>query len=212
LQYAIVQKAGNDSAKAPLTNVVLKAGMPPFSTYVPGSTTVNAASLDDVGDPAQSQVFYGVMVQSPGSAAGNIATNDRAEVIFMVKMDESSGGNGALSNASIQWETDPDRVTFTWTVTGLSSEYEYWVYPHVGFTENGGPFGSTPEDEANDLKGMYSMATPGYRPAEDGAGSWNYYGGKPTNPSGRLALLAYDASSGNAWVVDISEEINIDAW
>ena len=56
------------------------------------------------------------------------------------------------------------------------------------------------------------MAISSDRPAEDGAGSWNYYGGKPTNPSGRLALLAYDASNGNAWVVDISEETNIDAW
>ena len=100
LQYAIVQKAGNDSAKAPLTNVVLKAGMPPFSTYVPGSTTVNAASLDDVGEPAQSQVFDGVMVQSPGSAAGNIAINAFAEVTFRVIMDvaaEQPAAGGALA-------------------------------------------------------------------------------------------------------------------
>ena len=103
-------------------------------------------------------------------------------------------------------------MTFTWVVTGLSSEYEYWVYPHVGFTEDGSPFGSTPEDEANSLKDSYSMAILNYRSAEEGTGSWNWYGDKPSNPSGQLALLAYDASSGDAWVVDISGEINIDAW
>ncbi len=119
---------------------------------------------------------------------------------------------GELSNAAIQWDTGPDRVTFTWTATGLASGFEYWVYPHVGFTENGGPFGSTPADEANDLSSMHDMAVSHFRSAGNSTGSWNWYGGKPTNPSGQLALLAYDASSSSAWMVDISEEINIDAW
>ncbi|HJP10011.1 MAG TPA: hypothetical protein QGF27_08310 [Arenicellales bacterium] len=220
LQYLIIQKAGNTES---LTGVKMQVAMPLFTSYVAGSTAMNDAPVADVGDPPQSPLIDGLEVHStaatPVVEAGTISVNSLVTVTFKVKvkMDEptggeTEGGNGALSNASIQWETDPDRVTFTWAVTGLSSEYEYWVYPHVGFTENGGPFGSTPEDEANNLKGMYSMATPNYRSAGDGAGSWNWYGGKPTNPSGRLALLAYDASSGNAWVVDISEEINIDAW
>ena len=99
---------------------------------------------------------------------------------------------GQITNAGISWGTDPDQVIFTWTVSDLNSSFEYWVYPHVGFTENGGPFGSTPQGEANDLEGMYEMAVTHFRPAADGTGAWNWYGGKPTNPSGQLALLAYD--------------------
>ena len=108
--------------------------------------------------------------------------------------------------------TFPARIIFTWAVSDLNPDFEYWVYPHVGFTENSGPFGSTPEDEANNLEGMYEMAITHFRPAADGTGSWNWYGDKPTNPTGQLALLAYDPTTERAYVVDISEQINTSAW
>jgi hypothetical protein len=119
---------------------------------------------------------------------------------------------GQIANAGISWGTDPDQIIFTWTVSDLNPDFEYWVYPDVGFTENTGPFGSTPEDEASDLEGMYEMAVTHFRPAADGTGSWNWYGGKPTNPSGQLALLAYDPTNQSAYVVDISEQINVSSW
>ena len=119
---------------------------------------------------------------------------------------------GQIANAGILWGTDPDQIIFTWTVSDLSPDFEYWVYPDVGFTENTGPFGSTPEDEASDLEGMYEMAVTHFRPAVDGTGSWNWYGGKPTDPSGQLALLAYDPTNQSAYVVDISEQINVSSW
>jgi len=122
------------------------------------------------------------------------------------------GPTGQITDASISWGISPDRIIFTWTVSGLNPDFEYWLYPHVGFTENGGPFGSTPEDEASNLEGMYEMAITHFRPAADGTGSWNWYGGKPTNPSGQLALLAYDPASQSAYVVDISEQINVSSW
>ena len=218
LEYVIIQKAGNTQS---LTGVKIQVAMPLFTGYVAGSTRMDGVLQDDVGDPSQSPLIDGMEVYStavtPVVEAGTISVNSLVAVTFKVKMDEATTeetkeGDGELSNAKIQWDTGPDRVTFTWSVTGLSSEYESWVYPHVGFTENGGPFGSTPEDEANRLKNMYTMTASRYRSAGDGTGSWNWYGGKPTNPSGQLVLLAYDPSSGNAWVVDISEEINIDAW
>ena len=93
------------------------------------------------------------------------------------------GPTGQITNASISWGTSPDRIIFTWAVSDLNPSFEYWVYPDVGFTENSGPFGSTPQDEANDLEGMYEMARPHFRSAADGTGDWNWYGGKPTNPS-----------------------------
>ncbi|MFO8143202.1 MAG: hypothetical protein R6T78_00765 [Dehalococcoidales bacterium] len=119
---------------------------------------------------------------------------------------------GQITNAGISWGADPDQIIFTWTVTDLAPDFEYWVYPDVGFTENTGPFGSTPEDEAGDLEGMYEMAVTHFRPAADGTGSWNWYGGKPTNPSGQLALLAYDPADQSAYVVDISEQIDVSSW
>ena len=119
---------------------------------------------------------------------------------------------GHITNAGVTWGTDPDRIIFTWTVSDLNPNFEYWVYPDAGFTENTGPFGSTPEDEAKDLGDMYEMAVTHFRPADDGTGSWDWYGGKPTNPSGQLALLAYDPTNQSAYVVDISEQIDISAW
>ena len=119
---------------------------------------------------------------------------------------------GQITNAAISWGTSPDRVIFTWSVSNLNPSFEYWVYPHVGFTENTGPFGSTPEDEASDLEGMYEMAVTHFRPALDGTGAWNWYGGKPSNPFGKLALLAYDPVTHKAYVAAVSEPINTSAW
>lgn len=119
---------------------------------------------------------------------------------------------GQITNAAISWGTSPDQIIFTWAVSNLNPSFEYWVYPHVGFTENSGPFGSTPQDEANSLEGMYDMAITHFRPATDGTGAWNWYGGKPTNPTGSLALLAYDPVTHQAYVVAISAPIDISAW
>lgn len=62
------------------------------------------------------------------------------------------------------------------------------------------------------LEGMYNMAVNHFRPATDSTGAWNWYGGKPTNPTGQLALLAYDSVTHLAYVVAISEQINTSAW
>ena len=141
----------------------------------------------------------------------NDAWSEELHSNLVVSIEEAEP-TGQITNAGISWGTDPDQIIFTWTVSDLNPDFEYWVYPHIGFTENSGPFGSTPEDEASDLEGMYEMAVTHFRPADDGTGSWNWYGGKPTNPTGQLALLAYDPTTQSAYVVDISEQIDISAW
>lgn len=118
---------------------------------------------------------------------------------------------GQISNAAIRW-TSPNLITFTWSASNLSPNFEYWVYPKVGFTENSGPFGSTPQDEANSLEGMYDMAVTHFKTASAGTGTWSWGGGKPTNPTGQLALLAYNPVTHKAFVVALSSAINISSW
>ena len=124
----------------------------------------------------------------------------------------STSPTGQITSAAIRWGTSPDRIIFTWAVSNLNPGLEYWVYPHAGFTENTGPFGSTPEDEASNLEGMYEIAVTHFRPALDGTGAWDWHGGKPTNPFGKLVLIAYDPAISKAYVVAISEPINTSAW
>ena len=134
LQYAIVQNAGNNAAKAPLTNVVLQASMPSYTTYVPGSTTLNAVSLVDVGDPAQSQVVDGIVVQSPGNIAGTISINSLAEVTFQVELQ------GASSPATQTPEPEADLMPWMfgmgdacWNETWAETHDHGWVMgPCVG--------------------------------------------------------------------------------
>ena len=163
------------------------------------------ASFENSGLSEGEHIIY-IKVQD-----NNGAWSEEAYASLVVSAAES-GPTGRITNAAISWDTDPDQIVFTWAVSDLSPNFEYWVYPDVGFTENTGPFGSTPEDGANDLEGMYEMAVSHFRPAADGTGSWNWYGDKPTNPSGQLALLAYDPGNQSAYVVDISEQINASAW
>jgi len=163
------------------------------------------ASFENSGLSEGEHIIY-IKVQD-----NNGAWSEEAFASLVIGTAES-GPTGQITDAAISWDTDPDQIVFTWTVSGLNPDFEYWVYPHVGFTENTGPFGSTPEDEASDLEDMYEMAVSHFRPAADGTGSWNWYGSKPTNPSGELALLAYDPGNQSACVVDISEQINTSAW
>jgi hypothetical protein len=123
----------------------------------------------------------------------------------------STTPTGQISNAAIRW-TSPNQIIFTWSVINLSPNFEYWVYPRVGFTENSGPFGSTPQDEANSLEGMYDLAITHFRSAPGGTGMWNWGGGKPTNPTGQLALLAYNPVTHKAFVVALSSPINTSSW
>ena len=134
MQYAIIQKAGNSYEKAPLTNVVLQASMPSYTTYVPGSTTLNAVSLVDVGDPAQSQVVDGIVVQSPGNIAGTISINSLAEVTFQVELQ------GASSPAAQTPEPEADLMPWKfgmgdacWNETWAETHDHGWVMgPCVG--------------------------------------------------------------------------------
>ena len=134
MQYAIIQTAGHDSGQAPLTNVVLQASMPSYTTYVPGSTTLNAVSLVDVGDPAQSQVVDGIVVQSPGNIAGTISINSLAEVTFQVELQ------GASSPATQTPEPEADLMPWMfgmgdacWNETWAETHDHGWVMgPCVG--------------------------------------------------------------------------------
>ena len=125
---------------------------------------------------------------------------------------------GTFSAASIEYhEGEAEPMVFKWAVSGLNdNRYDYYVVPQVGFTENGGPWGSA-DSIARDLEGMYDMTISKLRPAKAGTGSW-YWGCngtgscKPSNPTGNLALIAYDSVAGKAYVVDFSEQIDTSNW
>ena len=176
--------------------------------------TANAKSYIWDGDSWEILAQDGISLEDLETAiADNIADLQEQITELEAKVTDLEQSLGiVITNAAISWGTDPDRVIFTWTVTNLNPSYEYWVYPHVGFLENSGPFGSTPEDEASNLQGMYEMAINNYRPAEDGTGAWNWFGGKPSVPTGKLALLAYNPATHKAYVVDISEPIDTSGW
>lgn len=118
---------------------------------------------------------------------------------------------GQITKAAIRW-LSPNNIVFTWSVTGLITGFEYWVYPWVGFTENSGPFGSTPEDEARNLESNRDLAITSLHSALGGNGSRTWGGAKPTNPTGKLALLAYNPCTKEAFVVALSSPIDTSSW
>jgi hypothetical protein len=163
--------------------------------------------------------WYGQLPTNPTGQLALLAYDPLTETAYVADLsgpiDTSEWGiPGSIDDAQITWQPGgyPSEIVFSWSATGLDPAYAYWVYPHVGFTENGGPFGSSPEDEAQVLEDMYDMAITRYAPAQDGTGSWNWYGDKPSNPSGELALLAYDLATEEAYLVDLSGAIDTSSW
>ena len=115
-----------------------------------------------------------------------------------VDVVEVFGPAGNLLDPGIGWsEGASEPLIFTWNVTDLANtgEWEYFVYPQVGFTENGGPWGPV-SSVLDEFEYDYEMAVHRVRTAAAGTGSW-YWGCdwagscKPSNPTGGLALIAY---------------------
>jgi hypothetical protein len=158
--------------------------------------TVSGANIQNVADGPQS---YSLVSNLP-----------------LVALESSPDIRGQIKDAVIAWipgsSGTPDTIYFSWSASDLDSNYEYWVYPHVWFTGINHPFGGTPEEEAEILVANPGLAGLRYRPATAGTGTWNWYGGKPSNPGGRLALLAYDPIKNEAFVVDRSDFIDTLRW
>ena len=166
----------------------------------------NSASFDTTKLSVGKHIIYFQVIDNKGARSQEASTKVVIGAAFP---------SAAISKAAIDWES-PDRVVFTWKVSNLAPGVEYWVYPHVGFSENNGPFGSSPEEEARKLQDMYDWYSSRYFRAAESKGIKKWIGSlpitQPHNPKGELALLAYDPATKTAWVVDISEPIDTSNW
>ena len=145
LQYLIIQKAGNTES---LTGVKMQVAMPLFTSYVPGSTTMNDAPVADVGDPPQSPLIDGLEVHStaatPVVEGGTISVNSLALVTFKVKMDgvaatTTPSGSGPTTYKQIfvtegTWNGDLGGISGAdgycqseADLAGLSGTYRAWL-------------------------------------------------------------------------------------
>jgi len=164
------------------------------------------ASFDTSKLSAGNHVIYFKVIDNSGASSDEATT----KVVVDATMEKA-----IIKGAAIRWQS-PDLIVFNWKVSNLAPGVEYYVYPHVGFVENSGPFGLSPESEAQELQTRYIMVVPRYFPAADGQGSKQWGTNtppvtQPHNPKGELALLAYDPATHTAWVVAI-EPINTPNW
>ncbi|MDX8377314.1 MAG: hypothetical protein R8L53_04755 [Mariprofundales bacterium] len=83
LEYQLVATEGTGLSAA--TGNVLTDNIPPFTTYVASSTTLNAIAAADVA--GASPLVAGLSLNSAGQAAGTIAAGATATVIFQVTVD-----------------------------------------------------------------------------------------------------------------------------
>jgi uncharacterized repeat protein (TIGR01451 family) len=82
LEYRLV--AGTIPGET-VTGAVLTDSIPPYTTYVAGSTELNGVNVPDVG--GTSALVGGLSVNSAGGAAGEIIDGETAEVLFQVTVD-----------------------------------------------------------------------------------------------------------------------------
>ncbi|GAB3099385.1 SdrD B-like domain-containing protein [Pseudomaricurvus hydrocarbonicus] len=96
LRYTItVTNSGNENA----TDVTLKDLVPVFTTYVPGSTTLNGMAVSDVA-AGQSPLQDGLSIQAAGTATVGVMKADgtTATVTFDVSINDGVVGGTAISN------------------------------------------------------------------------------------------------------------------
>lgn len=116
VQYAIVQNAGNTE---PMTNVVIKASMPAFTTYETGSTTWNNVVVPDNGDVSAMLLGAGTECVFSDPAECDIPKDGKAEVTFKVQMDgvavttTPSGSSTGTTTGTNPMEGPPARVAWT---------------------------------------------------------------------------------------------------
>lgn len=82
LEYCL--RASVATGQPALSNAVLQDEVPPFTTYVGSSTTLNAAAVTDPAPNTLPLAGAGLSVKSPGGAAGQILPGETAVVIFKV--------------------------------------------------------------------------------------------------------------------------------
>ena len=99
LRYTItVKNVGNQDA----TNVILRDAVPTNTTYVAGSTTLNGASVPDVG--GLSPLVSGMLINAPGSPPGSMPANPNsnannvATITFEVVVSPSVVNGTVISN------------------------------------------------------------------------------------------------------------------
>lgn len=82
LEYCLLATVAS-GASAPLTGAVLTDDIPPYTTYVPNSTSLNGSPVADVAGTTPLATSNGGMpVHSPGQASGTIAVGASATVLF----------------------------------------------------------------------------------------------------------------------------------
>jgi uncharacterized repeat protein (TIGR01451 family) len=97
LEYTIViQNTGNTAA----TGTALMDAIPANTTYLPGSTKLNGASIADLGSTMP--YASGGQVDSPGEPSGQINAGESATIVFRVKIDDPlPAGVTQISNQGI---------------------------------------------------------------------------------------------------------------
>ena len=107
LEYALVQTAGSGPA---LTDVEFKFNIPAFMTYETGSTILNNDDPEVDDDNNNSPLKAGMAVNSPGSAAGTIASFSFSEVTFSAKIvgDSTTIATAQDNNNSTACNSDND--------------------------------------------------------------------------------------------------------
>ncbi|MDF3029946.1 MAG: hypothetical protein K0R03_504 [Moraxellaceae bacterium] len=84
LEYCLLASVAL-GASMPLTGAVIADDIPPFTAYVPNSTTLNGSAVaDEGGTTPLATSNAGMDVNSPGEPAGEIAIGDSATVTFQV--------------------------------------------------------------------------------------------------------------------------------
>jgi hypothetical protein len=84
LEYCLIA-AVSGGASTPLTGAAITDDIPPYTSYVPNSTTLNGAPVaDETLTTPLATVNSGMDVNSPGEPAGEIAVGDTATVTLQV--------------------------------------------------------------------------------------------------------------------------------
>lgn len=84
LEYCLLATVAIGAA-APLTGAVITDDIPPYTAYVPNSTSLNGASVpDESATTPLATVNGGLDVNSPSGAAGEIAIGETATVVLQV--------------------------------------------------------------------------------------------------------------------------------
>lgn len=84
LEYCLIASVAV-GASMPLTGAVIADDVPPYTAYVPNSTSLNGVAVpDETGTTPLATSNGGMDVNSPGEPAGEIAIGDSATVTFQV--------------------------------------------------------------------------------------------------------------------------------